>query len=318
MTFVSVIIPTWNRAATIVDAVKSVLAQTYTHLEVIVVDSGSTDNTCELLKPFVDGKTVRLIKSEHWGAAAARNVGLAHAKGELIGFCDSDDMWLPKKLELQVALMERHPEIGLAYTDGMVVRGARIETPSYFSQRPPHRGMVFHDLLEQNFIPNVSVVVKKRCLNEIGGFDERVSTSEDYALWLRFCHRFQVGYVNEVLVKVHRHDENLTRDDGLVFQNHLKTLDAVRNDSVVEIPGSVLRRAYANTYRKMGYHFLLRKQFSLAKKVLRKSWAKDPLSLLTYRYLGALMLPQRLLNGILDRRIGRIRQVHPGANGAQR
>ena len=114
MPLVSVILPVYNRAASVARAIDSVLAQTYEPLELIVVDDGSTDRTRDVVRQFAPGVT--LVEQEHAGAYAARNRGIAHARGELIAFIDSDDAWLPEKLARQVPLMSRD-EVGLVFGD---------------------------------------------------------------------------------------------------------------------------------------------------------------------------------------------------------
>ena len=296
---VSVIVPTYNRASVLMEAVESVLAQTYPHLELLVVDDGSTDDTLERLQKIRDER-LRVIRATHHGAAAARNKGLSEAKGELIGFCDSDDLWVPEKLAWQVNYLEEHREIGLVYGDVMSFRGEDVETPSYFKERPPLQGGVFLELLQKNFIPNVSVLVRKNCLDQVGYFNEDLKTSEDYELWLRFCARFQVGFVSRVLVKVRRHAGNITSDDHSTCLNHLTVLNSMKKNFAGEIPKSVLRKAYARTYRHMGYNHLLHRRFGEARGALFQSFQFDPFSLATYRYGAAALLPGKILTRLLE------------------
>ena len=302
---VSVIMPTYDRAAVVKEAVESVLRQTYLHLELLVIDDGSTDDTLERLNQISD-KRLRVILANHRGAASARNQGLKEAKGEFIGFCDSDDLWVPEKLVWQVDYLAKHPEAGLVYGDVMSFRGGKIETPSYFKERAPRDGQVFFDMIEKNFIPNVSILVRKACLDEVGSFNESLKTSEDYELWLRFCQRFQVGHVEEVLVKVRRHSGNITSDDQTTCENHLAVLNSVKSRFKGRIPKSVMHKAYARTYRHMGYNHLLHRRFKESQWALLQSLQFDPFSPATYRYWAASLLPKKILNGLLTQRSPRV------------
>ena len=290
--FVSVIIPTFNRCAFLIEAIERITHQTYANWELLVVDDGSTDETPNIIERYVHmDRRVRYIRQDNRGVAAARNAGLAHATGELIGFCDSDDLWLPRKLERQVAYLRQHPDVGLVYSDVMSMRGGQVDVPSYFAERLPRAGRVLHALLEQNFIPTSSVLIRKRCLDEIGGFDESLTTSEDYELWLRFCQRFPVGYVPEILVTVRRHADNLTSEHWRGQRAHLLVLDRMKQRFGDQIPPAVLNRAYALTHLQIGYGHLLRGRIRLAREELVRSWRYRPLSGRVYRYLLASLLP---------------------------
>ena len=209
---------------------------------------------------------------------------------------------MPDKLERQVAHLNQHPEHGLVYGDITAFCDGAVETVSYFAERPPHEGRVFQKLLEQNFITNVTVLVRKSCLEAIGGYDESLRTSEDYELWLRFCREFPVGYVPEVLVKVRRHAGNLTRDDCDTHRDHLLVLDRITARFRGSIPRPLVRQAYAQTYFKLGCGHLRSRRFPLAKEALLQSWRYNPVSWSLYRYLAASMLPEPVLNHLLNQR----------------
>ena len=291
---VSVIIPTHNRAALVVEAIDSVLRQTYAQLEVLVVDDGSTDETPEVLRQQAQkDPRVRFVRHENRGVAAARNTGLSHARGELIGFCDSDDVLLSRKLERQVAYLADHPEAGMVYSDVRLIRDGQVETASYFSERAPREGWVFPDLLERNFIPNVSILARKAGMETAGRFNESLRSSEDYDFWLRFCQLFQVGYLPEVLVDVRQFGDNLTQE-GRHYETHLQVLKSVAENGVRKVSPMVIRRAYARTYLSMGYDFLVGGRFSSARAAFLKSWRYNPASWRLYRCLLASFLQVRV------------------------
>jgi glycosyltransferase involved in cell wall biosynthesis len=178
---VSVIIPTYNRWSMVVEAIESVLAQSYRLFEVIVIDDGSNDGTVERLAQY--GARIRLVSRPRSGVAAARNCGVAFAQGRYVAFLDSDDIWLPKKLEIQMAFMERHPEIQICQTEEIWVRHGMRVNPKTKHEKPS--GDIFRPSLDLCLV-SPSAVMLTRCLfKQVGGFDESFPVCEDYDLWLR-------------------------------------------------------------------------------------------------------------------------------------
>lgn len=213
MSLVSVIIPTYNRAGWVTEAVASVLAQTYQDFEVLVVDDGSTDATLEALAPFY--RQVKVLRTaQRRGVAAARNLGLSAARGEWLAFLDSDDLWRPDKLARQMAYLREHPELLICQTDETWVRnGVRVNAP--LSHRKVE-GEIFLPSLERCMISPSAVVLHRRLLEEVGRFDETLPAAEDYDLWLRVTWRYPVGLVPEPLVvKRGGHPDQLSRQWGL-------------------------------------------------------------------------------------------------------
>jgi len=194
---VSVIIPTYNSAQFITETLESVFAQTYKDYEVIVVDDGSTDNTKEVLKPYMS--KIRYIYKENGGPASARNVGIKNAQGEYIAFLDSDDLWLPEKLEKQVEYFKSDPDVALVFSDCISFGDEELIR----KRKRKYKGDVFLHLLRENFIPTLTVIAKKKCFDEVGYFDTDKSliSSEDYDMWLRIARSFKVGYIEEPLAK---------------------------------------------------------------------------------------------------------------------
>jgi len=186
---VSVIIPTYNRAYLVGRAIRSVLNQTYQDFEIIVVDDGSTDNTEEVVKSFNDPRR---------GGSAARNTGIRAARGEYIAFLDSDDEWLPEKLEKQV-LICADDRIGLVYTGKRVIDFQSGQC--LYEKIPETEGDAYNQLLERDFIGTCSsVMVKKAILENITGFDETLPSRQDWDCWLRIARNHKVACIREVLV----------------------------------------------------------------------------------------------------------------------
>lgn len=195
---VSVILPTYNRAATLDRAVQSVLSQSYQNLELLLVDDGSTDETAAYVATLQDERLQYLQQEQNQGVAAARNAGIAAAKGQLIAFLDSDDAWMPDKLSRQVAQMQRAPKrVGLLYT-GLVVEHAdgKIET-----WRPQKRGYVLGEMLQRNIVHygTSSTMIRAEAAEVVGGFDTTWPANEDHDFWVRIARFYEFDFDPEPL-----------------------------------------------------------------------------------------------------------------------
>ncbi len=211
---VSVVIPTYNCAHYLAQAVDSALAQTYTDREVIVVDDGSTDATAEVAGRF--GSEITYIRQPNRGLPAARNRAITASTGDLIALLDSDDWWEPEKLARQVERLDRDPETALVYTDLRVIYDNGAVLPSFLASRPlAGDGYVFTRLTESSFILPSTVLFRRSCLDEVGLFDESMRSHEDLELWLRLSRRFPVALIPEPLTNRRQGTQNMTADAGL-------------------------------------------------------------------------------------------------------
>ena len=197
---ISVIIPTYNRSGKLRGSVESVLRQTYTDFELLIVDDGSQDDTREVVEAMaIEDDRIRYIRQEiNQGASAARNEGVRQAKNPLIAFQDSDDMWRRDKLEKQMTYWEMHPEYAMVYCPILVHvdKGYRVPDVDW---RDLH-GNLFRRLLIHNTIGTPTMLIRKKCFMETGGFDEDLRAHEDWDFALRFSRKYEIGYVDEVLV----------------------------------------------------------------------------------------------------------------------
>lgn len=210
---VSVIIPTYNRAAPVKEAVASVLAQTCRDFELLVVDDGSTDGTLEALEVF--GGEIRVIsRPARRGVSAARNAGVATAQGEWLAFLDSDDLWLPEKLARQMAFLEANPQFLLCQTEEIWVRrGVKVNPPRTHRKEG---GRIFLRSLERCLVSPSAVVLHRRLIDDHGGFDEELLAAEDYDLWLRLTWRYEAGLLPEpLIIKRGGHADQLSGQWGL-------------------------------------------------------------------------------------------------------
>ncbi|MDD2901524.1 MAG: glycosyltransferase [Syntrophales bacterium] len=210
---VSVIIPTYNRAALVQEAVASVLAQTCRDFELLVVDDASADGTLEALAVFA-GKIQVLSRPVRGGVSAARNTGIAAAQGEWLAFLDSDDLWLPEKLARQLAFMEAKPQLLLSQSEEIWVRrGVKVNPPRTHKKEG---GRILLRSLERCLVSPSAVMLHRRLFADHGGFDEELPAAEDYDLWLRLTWRYEVGLLPEpLIIKRGGHADQLSRQWGL-------------------------------------------------------------------------------------------------------
>jgi len=208
MTEVSVIIPTFNRGQKVVRAVASVLYQTFRNLEIIVVDDGSQDDTQQRLRSFRD-KIVSLVHPQNMGVSAARNTGIRASRSPLIAFLDSDDYWLPEKIEKQTTFFRQHPDAVACQTEEHWVRHGRRVNPRNKHRKPS--GDIFGPSLKLCLVSPSAVMLKRALLSEVGFFDESLPACEDYDLWLRIASRYPVHLIQEyLLVKEGGHKDQLS------------------------------------------------------------------------------------------------------------
>ncbi|MFH0887115.1 MAG: glycosyltransferase [bacterium] len=216
---ISVIIPTHNRAELIKEAIGSVLGQTYKDFEIIVIDDGSSDDTPQIMKAYSRIK-YHYVKGR--GVSFARNYGLALAEGELICFLDSDDLWMPEKLERQVRYMKEHPKCSICYTDELWVRdGVKLNQKKYHVK---HGGNIFFQSLPLCIVSASSAMFKKEVF-EGYRFDEKLPVCEDYDLWLRLSLKYDFDHIPEkLIIKRGGHDDQLSKKYPVMDQYRIYAL----------------------------------------------------------------------------------------------
>jgi glycosyltransferase involved in cell wall biosynthesis len=205
---VSVIIPTFNRSRFVSEAVKSVLGQSYPDKEIIVVDDGSTDDTAERLAEF--GDRIRHVRTENGGVPRARNIGISASRGDLIAFLDSDDLWLPNKLGRQVEYFAANPDIHVAQTEEIWIRGGRRVNPKNIHKK--RSGWIFERCIPRCIVSPSAVMLRRRVFEDVGLFDEAMPVCEDYDLWLRVSLKYQIVTLPcPLIVKRGGHPDQLSR-----------------------------------------------------------------------------------------------------------
>ena len=222
MAVVSVIIPTFDRAQKVVRAISSVLHQTFTDHEIIVIDDGSMDVTEHAVTRF-DERVTYIAHSSNRGVSAARNTGIQRSTAPLIAFLDSDDHWLPEKLAVQVDFFNRHPKAVACQTEEIWIRRGRRVNPKKKHLKPS--GDIFEPSLKLCLVSPSAVMLKRSLLEEVGLFDEDLPVCEDYDLWLKIACRYPVHLIKqELVIKEGGHKDQLSSRHKCMDRFRIKAL----------------------------------------------------------------------------------------------
>ena len=224
---VSIVLPTFNRLKYLRPAVDSVFAQTFTDWELIVADDGSEEETAAYLEGLANRPRVKLLRLPHTGSpGAVRNAAWREARGEYIAFLDSDDVWLPEKLTSQIASLQSHPERGWSHTAFAVIDDSgKLLTGVRARRWPAADGWILDRLIKMETVIAIpSVVVRRRLLERVGGFDLKQRMCEDYDLWLRLAALSEIDGVRETLLLVRSHAEHFHKDP-IVFEDRGRALE---------------------------------------------------------------------------------------------
>lgn len=223
---VSVIIPTFNRCEWVREAIDSVLAQTFQTVELIVVDDGSTDKTYDML--MTCGDSIKVIRQSNRGVSAARNQGIVQSTGQYIALLDSDDLWLPRKIEIQVDFFLTNPEALICQTDEIWIRNGVRVNPGKRHQKPS--GMIFEPSLALCLVSPSAVMMNRSLFDRVGLFNESFPACEDYDMWLRIGCRYPIHLIpDKLVIKRGGHVDQLSR---------LPLLDSYRIQSIRDIMNS--------------------------------------------------------------------------------
>jgi glycosyltransferase involved in cell wall biosynthesis len=271
---VSVVLPTYNRAASIGRAVTSVLSQTHQHLELIVVDDGSTDETCQVVSSIRDDR-VRLIRhSQNLGPSAARNTGVAAASFPLIAFQDSDDSWRPEKLARQVrALCQAEPGVGVVFSQLALHEGlgkTRV-VPKRLTSSDSE--VTTRSLLWANIISTQTAVVRRPVLDAVGGFDEELRALVDWELWIRISQGFGFLMVGAPLVDVERSPVSITTDKELVTSARAYI---IKKHEALFLATRDGKNLLSRQQRRVGTAYIGLGHASLGRRFLRESLRTHP------------------------------------------
>ena len=227
---ISVIVPTYNRAHTIVNAINSIQAQTCSVAEIIVVDDASTDDTEQKLR-MIDDNRIRYFRLDiNKGAAGARNYGVAQAGCDMIAFLDSDDVWHPDKIEKQVSLKEEREDLGLIYTAYVRIYGSSEEIHPDLNGEDKLEGDMLSQVLYKNTVGTPTILMEKSLFDKIGGFDEGLRCLEDWDMIIRAAKETGFGFVPEVLVDAIYLDDGVTSNMDEYFRSRCRMMQKYRQE----------------------------------------------------------------------------------------
>jgi glycosyltransferase involved in cell wall biosynthesis len=243
---VSVVIASYNMGHFIATAVTSILSQTISDFELLVIDDGSSDDTTARITPYLDDHRVKYQYIEHSGQAIAKNLGITLSEGEFVGFCDADDIWAPDKLEAQLPVFKQDPDIGLVYTRANEIDALGLPLPSQHVSR--QIGSVTEALLCENFIPFGSVLVRRSLLTTFGIFRTDLSMSIDLELWLRLSLVCEFALVPTVLYSHRIWDGQLSNN----WRGRFDARKKIMVDFIDRNPGVVSTNA---RYRAWSYFY---------------------------------------------------------------
>jgi glycosyltransferase involved in cell wall biosynthesis len=320
---VSVIIPTYNRASLLIGAVESALSQTFSDLEVVLIDDGSTDQTANILERFLAGRVedrgrVRYFWQENGGQSVAFNRGMELAAGEWLAFLASDDRWLPEKLTLQLEVLRQlGPRCDACITDAIYMNNVALTKTAFEhvgSPYPGSFGMItdplrrvaggWHGMYVQ------TLIVRKKVLGEVGGFDPNLHLSEDLDFLFRLSARANIGYVSKPLVEI---DRTPNRTDGMIerFQDepfrlqhyqHLyeKWLD---EDRTLRLGvGELIRRQLQEIHAKWASWYLLSGDYQKARQAMRSAVRYDVTARSVCKWLLTTLTPKLAKRIVVKRR----------------
>jgi glycosyltransferase involved in cell wall biosynthesis len=290
---VSIVVPTYNRAYCLAKTIESALAQTYQNLEILIIDDGSTDETSELIaREYAAETRIRYSYQTNAGVSAARNHGFNLANGEYIALLDSDDLWQPWKLELQVAILEQSKEIGMIWTEmsavnpeGELISSKYLRTmysayqwypeldqlfehsypiskfASQFPGQNVYVGDIFSQMIMGNLVHTSTVLLRRNRLEKVHEFREDFRfAGEDYDFHLRTCREGLVAYadVSSIIYQVGRSDQITVKFEKDSALNFIKTIEPVliQDADRIRIPQNMIQQMLASAYATLGEKYL--------------------------------------------------------------
>ncbi len=296
----SIIVPAYNVAPYVAAAIESALDQTYPHLEVIVVNDGSTDRTLEIIESVAalrKDARLKIANRANGGVPAARNTGIAMASGSLIGFLDADDIWRPSKAQEQVAHLLADPTIGISFSFSEYIEEDGRRTGKIARPRKPHPTL--HDMIRANHVGNGSTpIVRRECFDMAGPFNESLRSCEDHEMWCRsmWVTGLRTVAIARPLTLYRVRDSSLSFDFGN-FVKYSELATSCLRERLVDVPSYLFRASQAEHYRVAAWKAELTHRHPDAVRLMARSLRTWPWHFLYSFHLAAtslaLFLPTR-------------------------
>ena len=258
---ISVIIPSYNRDHLILKAVESVSSQTYSNLEIIVVDDGSTDNTSDVISEIDDPRLIYIKHNQNRGLSAARNTGILAASGDIFAFLDTDDLWIRHKLNEHVRIFNSSSNISVVYSGSYRYKNnEKIYIPPKCV--PSKHGKIFNQLLFGNFIPAISVTAKRECFDKVGLFDPALISFEDWDMWIRLAKNYLFYYIPSPLNIIYFTHDSLTANQNnflvaekIILKKHYDSFSKQKKALAKRYAKIAILYAYRNNFNKASVYF---------------------------------------------------------------
>lgn len=297
---ISIIIPCYNCQSTIAQTLESVFAQSFQSFTVYCINDGSTDNTGIILDQWsLRHKNLHVIHQKNQGQTKAKNKGIKISKGKYIAFLDSDDLWEPDKLLFQYALMEKKPDVGLCYTNGLYIN-SQNEPQGEIGISTALQGKCLSTLLLGNAIVASSVMIRSTLLETTGLFDETLTACENWELWTRFASVSNLAVIDKPLTLYRRHANNMSHNLEKMRLNRLRVVDKNSKRYKDKIPNSavLIKETFYKAHRFFGENYLWKLQLSKARYDILQALRYKPFDFKLYLLYLKSLLGERLLSRI--------------------
>jgi glycosyltransferase involved in cell wall biosynthesis len=274
---VSAIIPTYNRRDLVIRAIESVLAQTLSVDEIVVVDDGSSDGTEDVLRERY-GDRIRYVFQANAGVSAARNHGMSIARGRYFALLDSDDEWLPEKTARQIEWLQAHPDFGMVLCDVERIDAQR-QVIDIFHRRDVIRedGWALRWIIHNPALAPASAILRREVFEDVGGFDESLRTAEDIDFHLRVAQRWRIGVVEAALVRAMRGHDGLSAESS-TYDDYVRVVERAVENARGKVDAAELDRALAATYARNARGLLIQRRWREGCRMAAQAWrlSRDP------------------------------------------
>jgi glycosyltransferase involved in cell wall biosynthesis len=288
---VSIVTPTYNRAGFIGEAVESVLAQTMPDWELLIVDDGSTDMTREVLAPYQADPRIHYLYQPNQGQSIARNNALEKARGNYVGFLDSDDLWCADKLERQLELFESHPDVNIVHGDESMIDDQGQEISRENMQR--YSGQITLHLLADNSVSITTALVRRVCFDEMGGFQASHGVADDYDLWLRFSARYRFHYEPGIVAAYRVMPDQISSDKRRRFAANEKIIKDFLDQYGSALSPQEKRWGLARFYCRSARYFASIGERRKATREVLKALRNAPFDSVVWRAIYRVLVPHR-------------------------